>query len=178
MNEEAQLLAACIHKLEKGFELIYIKYVSKLKGIAFRYVGDMDKAEDILQDAFVKIYSKIQTFEPIGSLEAWLKRIVVNTAIDYYKKEKKEKKKLSDYSIDASDNEPIEDDYSIEELTESINKLPEGYKLVFNLYAIDGYSHKEISLLLNINEGTSKSQLFKARNFLKEELKKLKKVQQ
>lgn len=180
MNEDLHLINACKNNLDSGFELIYKKYVGRLKGVAYRYVSDEMKAEDILQDAFVKIYYKLNSFEQKGALEAWLRRIVVNTAIDFYKKEKKEKVQLNEYNYTTTDDAgaDLDDDYSLEELTNTISKLPEGYKMVFNLYAIDGYSHKEIAEALQISEGTSKSQLFKARDFLKRELKQLKKVQQ
>jgi RNA polymerase sigma factor (sigma-70 family) len=180
MNDDAKLIEACRQNLEKGFELIYSKYVGRLKGVAYRYVSDEMKAEDILHDAFVKVYTKLNMYKQSGSLEAWLRRIVVNTAIDFYKKEKRTQSQLDDFNYSEWEDEEntLDDDYTLEELNYAIEKLPAGYKLVFNLYAIDNFSHKEIAETLSISEGTSKSQLHKAREFLKRELKQIKKVQQ
>lgn len=164
-----------IEEYKKGsaaaFEAIYKKYAAKMKWVAFRYVNDGSIAEDVLQEAFIKVFKKIDTFENAGSFEGWLRRTVVNTAINYYNSIKKESEKLAEYTVevenDANEEQGLGDNYTLQELTDAVNSLPEGYKVVFNLYAIDQYSHKEIAEALNITEGTSKSQLFKARTFLK-----------
>lgn len=154
-----------------AFEVLYKKYASKMKWVAFRYVNDSSIAEDVLQEAFVKVFKKISTFENTGSFEGWLRRTVVNTAINYYNSIKKESEKMAEFGSSAENEDAGEADdepaYSLNELMDAVNQLPEGYKVVFNLYAIDQYSHKEIAEALNISEGTSKSQLFKARTFLK-----------
>lgn len=154
-----------------AFETLYKKYASKMKWVAFRYVNDSSIAEDVLQEAFVKVFKKLNTFENTGSFEGWLRRTVVNTAINYYNSIKKETEKMAEYGAEtgSEDNDDLDegDSYTMTELMDAVNQLPEGYKVVFNLYAIDQYSHKEIAESLNITEGTSKSQLFKARTFLK-----------
>ncbi len=157
-----------------AFESLYKKYASKMKGVAFRYVNDSFIAEDILQEAFVKVFNKITTFESTGPFEAWLRRVVVNTSINYYNSVKKENERMAEFAL-SPENESIanieeDDSYSLEELMAAVNMLPAGYKVVFNLYVIDQYSHKEIAESLKITEGTSKSQLFKAREFLKKTL--------
>jgi RNA polymerase sigma factor (sigma-70 family) len=176
---------ALIEEYKRGstvvFETLYKKYASKMKWVAFRYVNDSFIAEDVLQEAFVKVFNKIGTFENTGSFEGWLRRTVVNTAINYYNSIKKESEKMAEFTAsvendDKATNVDAEDDYTLEELMEAVNMLPEGYKVVFNLYAIDQYSHKEIAEALNISEGTSKSQLFKARAFLKKTLQSKKTV--
>ncbi len=176
---------ALIEEYKKGstaaFETLYKKYASKMKWVAFRYVNDLVLAEDILQEAFVKVFKKIDTFENTGSFEGWLRRTVVNTAINYYNSIKKENEKMAEFSTSAeneniTENVDEEDNYTLQELMDAVNMLPEGYKVVFNLYAIDRYTHKEIAEALNISEGTSKSQLFKARTFLKKILKEKKSV--
>lgn len=160
-----------------AFEVIYNKYASKMKGVAFRYVNDSFIAEDIIQETFVKVFKKIHELKNTAPFEAWLRRVVVNTSINYYNSLKKQGEKKAEYYADEYDspdsgNFDYTEEYSAKELMDAINKLPTGYKMVFNMYAIDQFTHKEIAEKLNINEGTSKSQLFKARLFLKEELQK------
>lgn len=176
---------ALIEEYKKGntaaFETLYKKYASKMKWVAFRYVNDSSIAEDVLQEAFVKVFKKIDTYESTGSFEGWLRRTVVNTAINYYNSIKKENERMAEFGASAENenttgNIEEEDNYTLQELMDAVNMLPEGYKVVFNLYAIDQYSHKEIAEALNISEGTSKSQLFKARTFLKKILKEKKTI--
>lgn len=164
-----------------AFETLYKKYASKMKGIAFRYVNDSFIAEDIVQETFVKVFKKLKEFESTGPFEAWLRRVVVNTSINYYNSLKKENEKMAEFAFspeneDTSDFEE-ENEYNLTELMDAVNQLPSGYKMVFNLYAIDQYSHKEIAEALKITEGTSKSQLFKARAFLKNILQSKKVIQ-
>jgi RNA polymerase sigma factor (sigma-70 family) len=174
MKDDITLVEEYKRGSTSAFEMLYKKYASKMKWVAFRYVNDSAIAEDVLQEAFVKVFKKISTFENTGSFEGWLRRTVVNTAINYYNSIKKESEKMAEFgdSLENQGSEITEEEpsYTLEEMMEAINQLPEGYKVVFNLYAIDQYSHKEISEALNITEGTSKSQLFKARAFLKKTL--------
>lgn len=174
-----------IEEYKKGgtaaFETLYKKYASKMKWVAFRYVNDSFLAEDILQEAFVKVFKKIETYTNTGSFEGWLRRTVVNTAINYYNSIKKENERMAEFGAsveneNSSESIEEEENYTLQELMDAVNLLPDGYKVVFNLYAIDQYSHKEIAGALNISEGTSKSQLFKARSFLKKILKEKKTV--
>jgi len=166
-----------------AFETIYKKYASKMKGIAFRYLNDSFMAEDVVQESFIKVFKKINEIQKTGAFEAWLRRVVVNTAINYYNTIKKTGEKKAEFTLfeisENNNNDDFDDseNYSLDELTKAVNMLPAGYKMVFNMYAIDQYSHKEIAEALNINEGTSKSQLFKARAFLKEILQKKKVIQ-
>lgn len=160
----------------KAFELLYLKYTNKMKGVAYRYVGNSAEAEDIIQEVFINVFKKISSLKNPASFEAWLKRSVINTSINYLSSQKKENKKNQQFQYllqqEEEEYEPIEDaDYSTEELLALIDELPDGYKLVFNMYIVDSYSHKEIAEILNISEGTSKSQLFKAREFLKKRIR-------
>ena len=152
-----------------------------MKGVAFRYVNDAALSEDIIQEAFIKVFVNIQTFDTSGSFGGWLHRVVVNAAIDHFNKIKKQNHKVVADLSTISENGHHEEvdnnyDYSMEELVESISKLPEGYKLVFNMYVVDDFSHKEIAAALNITEGASKSQLSKARGYLRNYLEKNKTV--
>ena len=152
-----------------------------MKGVAYRYVNDFAIAEDILQEAFIKVFVNLKTFDNSGSFEGWLRRVVVNSSINYFHSLKKQSENISDLGYllenDLNDeNDDEEYDYSMEELVDSISMLPEGYKMVFNMYVVDNFTHKEIAAALNITEGTSKSQLSKAREYLKRILEKQKMV--
>jgi RNA polymerase sigma-70 factor (ECF subfamily) len=181
MKEDLVLVEEYKRGSISAFETLYKKYASKMKGVAFRYVNDPFIAEDILQEAFVKVFNKISKFDNTGPFEAWLRRIVVNTSINHYNSVKKENEKAAQFALspenENSDNSDEEESYTLEELMEAVNMLPSGYKIVFNLYVIDKYSHKEIAESLKITEGTSKSQLFKAREFLKKTLQNKKTTQ-
>ena len=142
-----------------------------LYGIAMRYSKSQAEAEDILQDSFIKVFNSIGAYQLGGSFEGWLKRIVQNTAINSYRSQLK-----FNLYVDVSEQELLLSDESPEAIFESLeakeiilllNRMPEGYRLILNLYCIDGYSHKEIAQMMNISEGTSKSQLFKAKKYLK-----------
>jgi RNA polymerase sigma factor (sigma-70 family) len=166
-----RIIEQCKANDHKAFEIVYRKYYRVLLGIALRYSGSVQEAEDVLQDSFIKIFHSIGSYHRKGSFEGWIKRIVQNTAINSYKS----KLKFELY-IDVSDiGNKISDDnfnsifeaFDERDIIGLLNKMPGGYRLVINLYFVDGYSHKEIAEMLNITIGTSKSQLFKAKNYLK-----------
>lgn len=140
--------------------------------VCLRYTKSQADAEDVFQEAFIKVFHVLGQYNGRGSLEGWLRRIFVTTAINHYHKYKTNNKQpsLDDVPDQAHGDPDVIDQMSATELENIINTLPEGYRLVFNLYAIEGYSHKEISEQLGIAEGTSKSQLAKARNWLKKNL--------
>lgn len=138
-------------------------------GICLGYANDRDQAKDILQDGFIKIFASIENYNNNGSLEGWVRRIIVNTAIDYYRKSIKQLNNVDIEEAENMDGETsiLENIYE-KELLSLIQKLPEGSRIIFNLFVIEGYSHLEISELLNISQGTSKSQFSRARLLLKE----------
>ncbi len=142
-------------------------------GIAMRYAKSEADAEDILQEAFVRIYNKIEDYEGRGSFEGWMKRILVHTAINAFKKRQKEQEQRHDEmeveSLEIAD-EDLPDDLGQEELMNALNNLPDGYRTIFNLVVFEGYEHKEVSEMLGINTGTSQSQLFKAKKMLRKQL--------
>ena len=144
-------------------------------GICYRYSASYDEAHDIMQEGFIKVFQKIKTFRGDGSFEGWIKRIMVNTAINHYKKNTNHiaNDTVLEQLPDDDSNEDLETRtvVKIEDLMNIIQQLPDGYKMVFNMYAIEGMSHKEISDILNISINTSKSQLFKARKWLLNKLK-------
>ena len=140
--------------------------------ICFRYAKDKDEAEDILQDGFIKAFDKLTDYRFDGSFEGWLKRIFVTTALNYYRSNSKMGFKVDFSEIQESyqaDEEVVSENSNLSEneLMGLIQSLPNGYKMVFNMYVFEDYSHKEIAETLGISENTSKTQLMKARNFLK-----------
>jgi RNA polymerase sigma-70 factor (ECF subfamily) len=178
MIDDNSLLEGCKRNEPSAYEALFRKYAGKMLAVARRYAKTSFEAEDIVQDSFIKIFQKIQTFDNKGSFEGWIKRIVVNTALNQYEKTKKEITVDIAESYDISDTnlESIFEKLNNDELIRILNELPDGYKLVFNLNVIEGYTHKEIGEMLNISEGTSKSQLFKAKALLQKLLEKYKVV--
>ncbi len=172
MYIEKDVIEGCKKGSHKSFESLYKNYAGRLLSIAMRYAFTTFEAEDILQESFIKIFNSIHTYEYKGSFEGWLKRIVVTTAINHYQKDKN-KQSLPEYLIveeESADVVTIISKMSADELLEIIQTMPAGYRMVFNMYVIEGYPHKEIGELLSISEGTSKSQLAKGRTLLKDKL--------
>ena len=168
-NNDDNLLKGCLENDRKSQKLLYRKYFKTMFQICLSYSGDKDEAKDILQDAFVKVFTKLEQYNSKGSLEAWIRRIVTNTAIDYFRS----RKQL--IFTDDFHEEPEGDELNFIESVEIstdlilfyIKQLPDGARVIFNLFAVEGMSHKEISLKLGITEGTSKSQYKRARTLLK-----------
>ena len=174
MLDEKEIIVGCCRHDRKAQKALFERYASLLLGVCIRYSGRRDEAEDILQDGLIKMYFNIKDFAAKGALVNWMKKIMVNTAITHYHKTLKHQyhqdiedireMDIEGYGFDAAD-------FTREELFGIIKELPDGYRMVFNLYAIDGYSHKEISEMLGISEGTSKSNLARARYILQEKVK-------
>lgn len=162
-----QLIEDCKKQNTKAQGELYKLFSSKLFAICLKYSRNRVEAEDNLQDAFLKIFNKIEQFKSKGSFEGWMKRITVNIVLQRYRTEKVfeliNENSLEDDTIDIE-----EDSISIDYLLQIIQELPDRYRLVFNLYVLDGYSHKDIAEMLNINIGTSKSNLARARQILKQ----------
>lgn len=176
MQKEAEIIKGCIDKVKLYEDMLYNHFAPITYTICLRYAADSDDAKDIFQEAFVKVFLHIKNYNNQGSFEGWIKRIFVNTAIDYCRKNKNIKyTSFSEKHETINEEEDIQNNIEIpkEKLLQLIRNLPDGYRLVFNLYAIEKYSHKQIAETLNIEEGTSKSQLFKARKMLQKEIIKL-----
>lgn len=168
LKGDLRFLEECIAGQPQSQKLLYEYFAPKMFGICLRYASDYHQAEDILQEGFIKVFNNLHRFRREGSFEGWLKRIFINTSIEYYRKSANnytlplvEEILTVDFSGKAISNLRHQD------LLKVIQDLPTGYRTVFNLYAIEGYSHKEIAQMLKIREGTSKSQLARARNLLK-----------
>ena len=171
-----QIVADCQKFDKKAQRLLYDEYAPLMLGICTRYAKDRQEAEDILQEGFLKIFSKIDQYNGVGSFEGWMKRIMVNTSITNYRKNLKRyyQEEIEDYkeSQHTSENNS---DFTKDELLNAIRTLPKGYQMVFNLFAIEGYKHKEIAEMLDIEETTSKSQFSRARKLLQTRLLELSK---
>lgn len=176
MNDERSIIEGCLKGHQKSQKMLFDKYASKMMTVCLRYAKNREQAEDVLQEGFVKLFRSLGQFKFEGSFEGWMRRIFVNTALDAIRKEYKfsEDKSIDEYAIQlSSDQVTALEQLEASDLMELIQRMPPGYKLVFNMFAIEGYSHKEISLEMGISENTSKSQFSRARAYLREELEKM-----
>ena len=178
LNDDA-IIEGCMAGKRSAQSALYRKYASVMLAVCLRYARDRDEAEDILQEAFMKIFTNISSYRREGSFEGWMKRIMINHALNYFRKNRKmpfladieeiDETDILDSREQSADLAPV----SAEKLTALIQMLPPGYRMVFNLYVFEEYSHKEIAGMLNISENTSKTQLLKARRMLRKKLNDL-----
>jgi len=173
--DEKKLIQACINEERSAQKMLYDMYSPKMYYVCLRYARHELEAQDMLQDGFVKVFDKIASFKNNGSFEGWIRRIVVNTSLNHCRKRsfKQEQIGIEDYQDKVVDSKAISQ-LGEKELLALIQKLPDGYKMVFNLYVIEGYSHKEIGDMLSVTESTSRSQLAKARKWMQNVLEKQK----
>ncbi|MGB1205769.1 MAG: RNA polymerase sigma factor [Chitinophagales bacterium] len=171
-SSEQKLLSDCLKGVEKAQKKLYEQYKVQMFRICLRYAANRQEAEDILQDGFVKIFMSLHQYKKRGSLGAWMRKVMINVALQHIRKHKNSIKTadLEKALYTYSTQKDIFSDLGAKELTAIIQKLPKGYRLVFNLYVIEGFSHKEIAEMLQISESTSKSQLFKAKKTLRKVL--------
>ncbi len=174
MISDKDIIAGCIRKDPKLQKELYKRFAPRMYGVCLRYAKNEMEADDILQEGFIKIFNHIGSFRNEGSLEGWIRRTIVNTAINYYRKNVKYSKEcdITGLEIENDRDETIIDKLSANEILEVIQTLPNVYKITFNLYVIEGYTHKAIAEMLGISENTSKSQLLRARKFLKTKINK------
>jgi len=176
---EDELIRGCIKGEASCQKEIFHRFASRMLGVCNRYARNNADAEDILQDAFIKVFDKIHQFKFEGSFEGWIRRIMVNTALKKYSLRRYEKEVVG-YEVKDRDESGLEPSayahLTEKELLDLINNLPDGYRLIFNLYVIEGYQHDEIAEMLGIQSGTSRSQLVKARNMLQKQIIQLQKV--
>jgi len=173
--DELQIIAGCKDQKREAQRALYDEYARKMYAICLRYAPDTDSAKDLLQDGFIKVFANIGSFQGKGSFEGWMKRIFVNLALEAIRRQKN----IILSSDDIQNVPEIVDDTTEEqmykisetELLKMIKELPKGYSTIFNLYAIEDFSHKEIADMLGINEGTSRSQYVRARKILQEKVK-------
>lgn len=176
MESEQNILDECRKGNREAFRELYRRHSSVMLGVCARYSDNLADAEDILQEGFIKVFKKIGTFRGKGSFEGWMKRIMINTAINHYHSNLKHHYHLNIddlYEDVPSDNEQISTETPIPKdvIMKHIQEMPEGYRFVFNMFVFEGFSHADIAKNLGISVNTSKTQLFKARLFLQKKLK-------
>ncbi|MDR1169783.1 MAG: sigma-70 family RNA polymerase sigma factor [Prevotellaceae bacterium] len=172
---DEQLIKECIKKDIRAQKQLYEKYASLMMSVCLRYVKDRDIAQNLLQDGFIKLFDKIHTYSGTGSFVGWMRKIFVNTSLEYLRHNDVLKHSMNidvAFNIESKEESPI-DKISADELMKCITELPVGFRTVFNMFAIEGYSHAEIAEMLGIHEGTSRSQYARARTLLQQKIMKL-----
>ena len=185
MNDQ-QLVEGCLRGEAHAQHQLYNKYAGQMMAVCLRYGSDYEEAQDMFQEGFVKVYQKLHLYNYKGALGAWIRRTIVNNALDLLRKNKRENQHVSLYKVDymiqsEGENDPFEEDEQImsaDQISKLISEMPNGYRTVFNLYVVEEYSHKEIAEQLGISESTSKTQYKKAKAFLKKLIEGEKKTAQ
>jgi len=176
MMSDQQIIEGCAKHNRMAQQVLYDKYSRLLLGVCLRYASDKAEAEDILQDSFLKIFFNIEDYSGTGSFIGWLRKVTVNTAITHYHKNLKYRYHvdIDEFVSDETGVSSFEEDFfTSDELFKVLNELPTGYRMVFNLYAVEGYKHKEIAEILGIDTNTSKSQYSRAKVIIRNKLEKL-----
>jgi RNA polymerase sigma-70 factor (ECF subfamily) len=176
ISDEEQLIAGCKEGKPYAQKKLFEQYASAMLSVCIRYVNDRETAQDLLQEGFIKLYTKIDTYTGNGSFAGWVRRIFVTTALEYLRQNDalKQSVNIEEYDNLITDHYiDVLDKLSADDLLDCISKLPDGYRTVFNLYAIEGYSHSEIAEQLEISESTSRSQFMRARNILQQKVQSL-----
>jgi RNA polymerase sigma-70 factor (ECF subfamily) len=169
--KEDELIRGCLQRDQNAQKHLYDTFAPKMYALCYRYVKDSMEAEDILVTAFMKVFDKIGQFKSEGSFEGWIRRIVVNEALTHLRRNRSMYLETDlEQALREPDYNHLSDHLEAEDLLNMIHELPTGYRIVFNMYALDGYSHKEIAEQLGISENTSKSQLSRARVYLQKKL--------
>jgi RNA polymerase sigma-70 factor (ECF subfamily) len=171
---ESQLIAALKRGESRAHKVVYERFAGKMLAICMRYCSNRDDAEEVMLDAFMRVFEKIEQFREDGSFEGWIRRVMVTESLMFLRKSKqwRQETSIEDVTVEP-DYEWADTALNESDLLRIVNQLPDGYRTIFNLYAIEGYSHAEIAEMLGISEGTSKSQLSRARAILQMSLKKM-----
>ncbi|MDX2247477.1 MAG: sigma-70 family RNA polymerase sigma factor [Bacteroidia bacterium] len=161
---EDEIIDGCLKGGRKYQKLLYEQFYGSMMVVCMRYTNDREEARDVLHEAFMKVFRNLKKFNRGTNLGAWIRRIMINTAIDHYRKTAKRPNLVEiNQAVHEADSQDVVADLSAEEILAMVQKLSPAYRTVFNLYVVEGYSHKEVGDLLGISEGTSKSNLAKAR---------------
>ena len=174
MMDQKQLVKDCIKQKPLAQQQLYHHFAPAMLGVCYRYTKSIQDAEDVLQESFVKVFLHFKTYNFTGDLGAWIRRITVNTALNYLKRNKKYRTEMvfAYMPLHPVSNQNPDINLEAKQIAELIRQLPTGFQTIFNLYAIEGYTHVEIGQMLGINEGTSKSQYARARYLLIEWIEK------
>jgi RNA polymerase sigma-70 factor (ECF subfamily) len=169
---ESDLIKGCIEGNRQMQEELYNRFSGKMYAVCLRYANNADDAQDLLQEGFIKVYRNLHRFRAEGSFEGWIRRVFVNSSIEHFRKKSIELSKVSDKEENTIEDSDISalDQLAERDIVKLIQELSPGYRTVFNMYVVEGYSHKEIGDLLGISEGTSKSQLARARSILQKKI--------
>ena len=173
-NNDSELIEGCIRNDRKSQKELYERYSSKMLGVCFRYTNSTEEAEDAMVEGFMNVFTHIASYRQECALETWIRKIMVNSALSHLRQRNKHLNiSIEETVIEEQDNSIVkpEEKFAAEDLMKLIQKMPDGYRVVFNLFAVEGFSHKEIAEQLNISESTSKSQFFRARKWLMERIK-------
>lgn len=174
-NNNIELIHKAAKNNREAQHILYEVHAPKMLSVCRYYVKDVQKAEEVLLNGFFKAFTNLKSFKNEGSFEGWLRKIMVREAISFLRQQKQIEFSVEDVQIHHEYTNNIDSEIELNEIQQLIDELPEGYKMVFVMYAVEGYKHIEIAELLSITEGTSKSQLFKARQLLQEKIIKLNK---
>jgi RNA polymerase sigma-70 factor (ECF subfamily) len=173
LHKVKDIIDGCLSGSRRDQELLYRRYAPRLYAVCLRYTGNTEEARDVLQEGFIKIYENLERYSREGSFEGWIRKIIVNTALEKYRNRYYLSRVDDIDGVEEQLSEPDTDDFAGLEATDLLNmimELPPKYRMVFNLYAIEGYTHKEIGAMLGISEGTSKSNLSRARDILQKKV--------
>lgn len=173
--EDVQLARACLEGNERAQNLLYNTYSRQMMALCLRYARDYDEAQDMFQEGFIKVFQKMKMYKGDGPLGAWIRRVMVNNALDHIRKGKREQLNIEEYSLEFDFEREMEEqslieeqeELAVEKLMSLIQQLPTGYRAVFNLFAIEDYGHKDIGEMLGISESTSKTQYRKAKAYMR-----------
>ena len=172
-RNETKLIKRAQKNNREAQHVLYELHAPKMLSVCRYYIKDLQHAEEAMLNGFFKVFTNIKSFKNEGSFEGWIRRIMVRESISFLRQQKNIEFTVEDVDIKHEYSNNINSEIEVEHIQKLIDKLPEGYKMVFVMYAIEVYKHSEIASLLNINEGTSKSQLFKARKMLQQDIKNL-----
>ncbi|MBK0370362.1 RNA polymerase sigma factor [Flavobacterium agrisoli] len=174
-QNESEIIRLAIDQDRKAQQQLYSKFSPKMLSVCRQYVKDIQQAEDVMITAFLKVFQNLKAYQNKGSFEGWIRKIMINECISFLRSHKKMQFLEEQFLTEESHNE-LEVQLSVDQIQFVIDALPDGYKTIFNLFAIEGYKHQEIADLLGISEGTSKSQLSHARKLLQLQISNLKMV--
>jgi RNA polymerase sigma factor (sigma-70 family) len=174
MQNEKEIVENCCKGRRDAQKALYDHFAPKMLALCFRYCDSIEEAEDVLQDGFIKVFRYIGTFQGKGSVESWIRKIMVNTALNYLKKiaDSRFHDDLDELPEALQPESETENTMEVQEMIEMIRTLPPGYRTVFNLFEIEGFNHKEIASMLGVSVNTSKSQLLKAKRLLQQRIKR------
>jgi RNA polymerase sigma-70 factor (ECF subfamily) len=175
-NNKTELISKAAKHNREAQHVLYELHAPKMLSVCRYYVKDVQKAEEVMLNGFFKAFTHLSSFKNEGSFEGWLRRIMVREAISYLRQQKNVEFMVDEIEVNYDSSNNINSEIEVAEIQQLIDELPEGYKMVFIMYAIEGYKHQEIAEILKITEGTSKSQLFKARQHLQQKINELNKT--